>query len=224
MCNLANQTDIYDITPFTALDFPDHLAAIFWFTGCNLACKYCYNPHIVRSKGRISADEAFAFLRSRVGLLDGVVLSGGEATGCKKIVDYAREIKDLGFKIKLDTNGTNPTVLDELLRLDLIDFVAIDFKAPKEKWRLITNRSNDGFDMFGESLKILQKSGTRYEVRTTYHSELLDPIDLQTMVEHLRSSGYDKPFFVQQFVDTQTLERLPDSKILEICSNDIKLR
>ncbi|MDR0762368.1 MAG: radical SAM protein, partial [Campylobacteraceae bacterium] len=96
---------IFDITPFTMLDYPEHLSCIVWFAGCNMRCSYCYNPHIVLGEGNIGIDELLNFLRTRAGRLEGVVLSGGECTLYPELPKLCREIKELGFKIKLDTNG-----------------------------------------------------------------------------------------------------------------------
>ncbi|HEX5710906.1 MAG TPA: radical SAM protein, partial [Sulfuricurvum sp.] len=102
---------LYDITPFTLLDFPDTPAAIFWFAGCNLRCVYCYNPDIVFGVARIKEEEALSFLRRRQGLLEGVVLSGGECTTYPHLLVFCRCIKSLGYTIKLDTNGMRPDVI-----------------------------------------------------------------------------------------------------------------
>jgi pyruvate formate lyase activating enzyme len=113
--SFKNDSIIYDITKFTHLDYPDHLAAIIWFSGCNMRCDYCYNKEIVFAKsGSITLREALDFLRSRRGLLDGVVLSGGEATAYE-LLPFTQAIKEMGFSIKLDTNGTNFNNLKKLL-------------------------------------------------------------------------------------------------------------
>ncbi|HFQ61604.1 MAG TPA: 4Fe-4S cluster-binding domain-containing protein, partial [Epsilonproteobacteria bacterium] len=105
---------IYDITKFTHLDYPDHLACIIWFAGCNMRCDYCYNKDIVFAKnGTYSLNDALAFLETRRSLLDGVVLSGGEAS-LQELIPFCKAIKKLGFSIKLDTNGTNPELVKEL--------------------------------------------------------------------------------------------------------------
>ncbi|MEY4504300.1 MAG: hypothetical protein RL154_593 [Pseudomonadota bacterium] len=202
---------IYDITPFTLLDYPDTPACIFWFAGCNLRCAYCYNPHIVFGKSKINEEDAICFLKSRVNLLEGVVLSGGEATYCADIVNFATKIKKLGFKIKLDTNGSNPKVLKKLIDKSLLDYIAIDFKAPKSKFLKITNK--DAFNSFLKSLKIINSSNIEYEIRTTYHSALLNEEDINNMLNIIRVRGYKKPFFVQNAINgVKTLQHLPDSK------------
>ena len=122
-----NHKIIYDITPFTHIDYPDKLAAIAWFCGCNMRCIYCYNSDIVFSKrGKYSANELFAFLKKRINLLDGVVLSGGEPT-LHDLVPLCKEIKSMGFAIKLDTNGLNPDRVKELVEMELVDYIALDF-------------------------------------------------------------------------------------------------
>lgn len=101
---------IADITPLTLLDFPNKVACIFWLRGCNLFCQYCYNVSLVRGTDSPAGDRTdyLDFLRDRVGFLDGVVLSGGECTLCPDLIPICRNIRQLGFAIKIDTNGTRP--------------------------------------------------------------------------------------------------------------------
>ena len=126
------------ITPFTLLDYPHKSACILWYVGCNMRCLYCYNPEIVLGKGTISFDEVKQFLQKRKGLLDAVVFSGGECLIHKNIVEHIRELKELGFLIKVDTNGSKPFVLKQLLEENLVDYVALDFKALPKKFENIT--------------------------------------------------------------------------------------
>lgn len=99
MLNVLNKKIIYNISPFTLLDFPDKTACILWFAGCNMRCAYCYNPDIVLGKGKKTIKEALNFIKTRKGLLDGVVLSGGECTLYKELPEIAREIKKMGFLV-----------------------------------------------------------------------------------------------------------------------------
>lgn len=134
-----NAKIIYDLTSFTHLDYPNHLSCIVWFSGCNMRCDYCYNKDIVFAKeGKYSCNDILEFLKTRVNLLEAVVLSGGEATS-HDLIPFCKEIKKLGFKIKLDTNGTNYELVKELLDLELLDFIALDYKAPKSKYKAITH-------------------------------------------------------------------------------------
>ena len=200
--SLFNTKIVYDLTRFTHLDYPEHLACIIWFTGCNMRCDYCYNSEIVFAKsGDYTMNDMLEFLKTRVGLLEGVVLSGGEATKYD-LVHFCQEIKKLDFSIKLDTNGTNPHAIKELLNLELLDYIALDYKAPRDKFTKITH-SND-YDKFLDSLEIILKSKIEYEVRTTLHNDLLDVDDINSIIYDLKNRGYCKKYYLQKFLDTQT--------------------
>lgn len=201
---------IHSITPFTLLDYPDKTACILWFSGCNMKCGYCYNPEIVFGKGIISFSELFSFLKKRIGLLDAVVFSGGECLLHKDIVEVVRKVKQMGFSVKIDTNGSNPLVLEKLLKEKLIDYVAMDFKGTKEKFQSISKL--DSYERFMNCLLQLKKSGIPFEIRTTFHSYLLNKNDILEMQEVLENEGYTSPFYVQNFRRYQnTIEPLPDS-------------
>ncbi len=193
-------TPLYDITPFSTLDYPDHLAAIFWFGGCNMRCDYCYNKDVVLGTGHIGTKEALAFLKQRIGLLDAVVLSGGEATLYNDITTFARQIKTLGFKIKLDTNGTACDIIQELLEQSLIDYIALDYKAPETKFTRITHHKT--FQTFQKTLTLLIGSNLPFEVRTTLHTDLLDEYDINAIIEDLHVKGYNGIYYIQNFFDT----------------------
>ncbi len=191
---------LYDITPFTALDFSDHLAAIFWFAKCQMQCVYCYNKDIVFGEGKISEDEALSFLQKRQGLLEGVVLSGGEATLYPDLVEFCQKIKAMNYKIKLDTNGLYPEMVSSLVENDLIDYIALDYKAPKQKFEAITK--NKHFDSFSKTLNYLIDKAFPFEVRTTVHSDLLQPEDINQMIDDLKKRGYENVYYLQKFVYT----------------------
>ena len=191
---------LYDITPFTALDYPDHLAVIFWFAKCQMQCVYCYNRDIVFGDGKISQEEALLFLNNRQGLLEGVVLSGGEATLYGELVEFCKQIKQLNFKIKLDTNGLNPKIVSALVENDLVDYIALDYKAPKQKFDAITK--NKHFDSFSATLDYLISKSFPFEVRTTVHSDLLQPEDINQIIDDLCKRGYKNSYYLQKFVYT----------------------
>lgn len=195
---VAINKPIHSITKFTTLDYPHHLACIFWFAKCNMACPYCYNPHIVQGNGILSIDEALAFLQSRIGRLDSVVLSGGECTLYLHLEDFCRSIKALGYKIKIDTNGSNPNRLQALISQDLIDYVALDYKAPKSSFITLTHYRH--FEHLEESLALLQRSNIPFEVRTTLHSDLLTPNDINTIIQDLHQKGYSGIYYIQRYL------------------------
>ncbi|MDR2099244.1 MAG: anaerobic ribonucleoside-triphosphate reductase activating protein [Campylobacteraceae bacterium] len=198
---------IFDITPFTMLDYPEHMACIVWFAGCNMRCSYCYNPHIVLGSGNIGVDELFDFLRKRTGRLEGVVLSGGECTLYPEISEFCYDIKEFGFKVKIDTNGSNPKVLNSLLKDALIDFVSLDFKAPKTLFKSVT--FSNFYDAFVCSLQILQSNSVPFEVRTTVHTDLLNEQAINEMADVLLENGYEGIYYLQNYLHTeQTLGNL----------------
>jgi pyruvate formate lyase activating enzyme len=215
---------IYSITPFTLLDYPHKTACILWFAGCNMRCLYCYNPDIVLGKGKLSFQDALKFLKTRVNLLDGVVLSGGECTLHKNIINLIIEIKKIGLLIKVDTNGTNPDMIEFLLKEKLIDYVALDFKAPTNKFESITN--SNLYSKFICSLKLLINSNVPFEVRTTLHSSLLLQNDIQKMIDVLEKYDYKGSYYIQKFMnDTDTLSKIENSKhnTINITSLNTKL-
>ena len=198
--NLLNQKIIFDITKFTTTDFADHLSCIVWFAKCNMRCLYCYNDNIVYAKeGNYTIEELLDFLMGRKGLLDSVVLSGGEAT-LNNLVFVSEKIKALGYEIKLDTNGLNPNMIKELNEKKLIDFISLDYKAPKYKFEEITHSSK--YELFEESLLYLIQSDLNFEVRTTVHNDLLNSFDINHMIEHLHLVGYSHNYYLQEFLET----------------------
>ena len=169
-----------------------------------MRCLYCYNPDIVNGKGKLSYDDALGFLERRMGLLDGVVLSGGECMLHKNLPVFITQVKERGFKIKIDTNGSVPAQLDKLVTSGLVDYVALDFKAMPNAFRRITE--SNLFGKFEKSLIFLIQHGIGFEVRTTVHSALLSRNDLAEMATYLESKGYSGNFYIQNFVnDTPTL-------------------
>lgn len=210
---------IYNITPFTLLDYPDKTACIIWFAGCNMRCLYCYNPDIVEGKGTLSYDDALKFLATRKNLLDGVVLSGGECTIHKEIESFASEIKKLGMLVKVDTNGSNSKLIEKLIDNKMVDYVALDFKATADKYYSITQ--SHLFDSFEKTLDILVQSTIPFEIRTTVHSELIDQITLLKMIKFLDHKNYKGNYYIQNFVnDTPTIENIGNAS-RKIKSSDI---
>ena len=145
---------LFEITPFSLLDYPKEMACIAWIAGCNMRCAYCHNPAIVLGKGTKPDDELIAFLEKRIGKLTAVVFSGGEATLYAGLPDLMRRVRAMGFKIKLDTNGSRPDVLRGLLDEKLLDYVALDYKCPLEKTKALIGTAKL-WKPFRESLELL---------------------------------------------------------------------
>ncbi len=200
-------TPIYSITPFTLLDYAHKSACILWFAGCNMRCLYCYNPEIVLGKGTISFEKTLAFLQSRKNLLDAVVFSGGECLLHKNILQLIAEVKKIGFLVKIDTNGSKPDVLQKLVHNQLIDYVALDFKAMPAHFEKITQ--SDFFLPFEKSIRLLIESRLSFEVRTTVHSDLIDVNQLRQMIQYLEKQNYQGNYYIQHFMNgATTLEKL----------------
>jgi len=199
--NSLSAKTIYDLTSFTHLDYTNHLACIVWFSGCNMRCDYCYNKDIVFAKsGKYSCNDVLDFLKTRVNLLEAVVLSGGEASSYE-LVPFCRKIKELGFKIKLDTNGTNFLHVKELIELDLVDFIALDYKAPEAKFTQITHSNK--FEEFIKTLDFLIGNKVDFEARTTVHADLLSSDDVNEIILDLKNRGYKNSYYIQEFLETE---------------------
>ena len=201
---------IYDVTPFTMLDFPEKCAAIIWFSGCNMRCSYCHNPQIVKGKGTSNIEHVLEFLKKRAGLLDGVVLSGGEATIYPDLPAFVREVKAMGYAIKLDTNGTRPDIVQDFLDHELLDYVALDYKAPPEKFKAVTGIHK--FINFEKTLGLLCEQKTvPFEIRTTVHTALMNENDVTTIMNNLEQRKYTGTYYVQNYINNngQTLGFLP---------------
>ena len=204
---------IYSVTPFTMLDFPERTACIVWLSGCNMRCGYCHNPQIIKGKGRGTADEVMAFLRKRQGLLVGVVFSGGEASVWPGLPDFVREVRDMGYAVKIDTNGLRPDIIRNFLDQGFLDYVALDYKAPPEKFKRVTGV--DKYEAFSETLSLLCNQDIPFEVRTTVHTALMDEKDISAIIHDLDQRGYKGTFWIQNFrADNErpTLGMLPPQK------------
>ena len=203
-------TPIYSVTPFTLLDYPHKSACILWFAGCNMRCLYCYNPEIVLGKGSFSFEKILSFLHSRKNLLDAVVFSGGECLLHKNIIPLISKVKKMGFLVKIDTNGSSPNVIKQLINKSIIDYIALDYKAPKSKFQNITQ--SDVYNSFKETLDLILKAEIPFEVRTTYHSNLLTDEDLREMIDFLESKNYVGNYYIQYFKNNvETLSKLERS-------------
>ncbi|MCD8213891.1 MAG: anaerobic ribonucleoside-triphosphate reductase activating protein, partial [Campylobacter sp.] len=186
------QYPIFSITPFTTLDYPDKVAAIAWFAGCNMRCAYCYNIDVVLGKGKISEEEFCAFLDKRTGKLNGIVFSGGECTINPSFLKLAREVKSRKFSLKVDTNGSNLDVLKAAIDENLIDYIALDFKAVKEKFQSVTGFKL--YENFMATLEFLLGINFNFEVRTTLHFDLLNETDVSKMAKILYENGDKKVY------------------------------
>ncbi len=207
---------ICDITPFTLLDYPEHVACIIWFYDCNFRCKYCYNLELVcslkKQRKQMSILDIERFLRTRIGLLEGVVLSGGECTLYDELPTFIRFIRNFSYKVKLDTNGSNPELVTELIEQGLVDYIALDYKAPREKFAEISGGGD--FIKFERTLGLLcNTKALGKEVRTTVHTDLLTEEDIKVILDDLGQRGFRGNFCIQNFfANKPTIGLLPEQR------------
>jgi pyruvate formate lyase activating enzyme len=150
------------------IDFPGKISCVLFITGCNFICPYCHNPELARGEYplRIPSSEAIDFLTQRQGMLEGVTITGGEPTLESGLVELCQAIKSMGYPVKLDTNGSRPEVLRKLLDQDLVDFVAMDIKAPLDAYQPFS-RHPDIQGRLAESVRLIMTAAPAYEFRTT---------------------------------------------------------
>ena len=185
---------------------------IFFTKGCNFRCSYCHNPELVigKEKCNLSVENITDILKKRKNVVEAISICGGEPTLHENLIQWAKYIKKQGYKIKLDTNGTNPKMIKELIANKLIDFFAVDYKAPLKKYKNITKRDLKENE-FLESLKLILTSGIDYELRTTIHSDLHSKEDIEEMIRELKKLGV-KNYYLQKFVKApKTLEDLKET-------------
>jgi len=191
----------------TLIDFPGRLACTVFLGGCNFRCPWCYAPHLVlpdliKKQSKIPEKEFFSFIESRKGLLDGVVICGGEPTNNKKLPDFIKKIVKLGFLVKLDTNGSNPQMLKRLIDKKLVNYIAMDIKGPKERYRDFIGKKFD-VDKIQKSIDILKKDNVAYEFRSTLVSSFHSKEDVLEMAQWIKGA---KKYYLQKFKSERTID------------------
>lgn len=196
--------EIHGLQKLTLLDYPGHLACTVFVGGCNMRCPFCHNYELATKESRmIMTNKHFmSFLKQQRGKLEAVVISGGEPCLNNWLPTFIREIKNLGFKVKLDTNGTRPDVLNRLLMWNMVDYVAMDVKNSPTKYAMTVGLPKIDLMPIKESIRILKESKIDYEFRTTVVNELHDEGDffaIGTLIEGARR------YFLQPFKDSPSV-------------------
>jgi pyruvate formate lyase activating enzyme len=187
----------------TLLDYPGKVACTLFTNGCNFRCPFCHNSALVVRAGEqtfYKNDEILAFLKKRLGILDGVAITGGEPTLMPGLYDFISEVKALGYSVKLDTNGTNPKLLKRLVNNSLVDFVAMDIKNTREKYAETVGLAKD-YDLSSieESKDFLMENKVDFEFRTTVAKPFHTAEDFYKIGEWLKG---EEKYFLQQFKDS----------------------
>ncbi len=195
---------IKGIQKLTLIDYPGKIACTLFTFGCNFRCPFCFNSSLVvdDSTPAVREEEMMKFLHERSGWLEGVCVSGGEPTLHGDLPEFIERVRGLGYRVKLDTNGTSPKMLEKLLNEDLLDYVAVDVKAPLQKYSEVV-RAEVNVEDLRRTLELVIGSGVEHEVRTTVvptiHSK-------QDIVAIAREVGAAKVYFLQQFRPIKTLD------------------
>jgi pyruvate formate lyase activating enzyme len=191
------------LQPVTASDFPGRMAAIIFTQGCNFRCPFCHNSTLLSrdSDSLVPTDTVFSFLQRRQNLLGGVVISGGEPCLQEDLADFCAEIKKMGFALKVDTNGSRPEVLEDLLSRQLVDFIAMDVKAPLHRLQELTGTTPDT-EKISRSISLIADSGVEHLFRTTDVTPLLSKKDHRKIKEIIPSGSRH---IVQPFVASNAL-------------------
>lgn len=190
--------EFVSINKLTLLDYPEKVACVLYTPTCNFMCPYCHNwETLIEEKlEALNFDYILSFLKKRIGVLDGVVISGGEPTLMDDLAEKIKKIKELGYNVKLDTNGSNPEMLKELIDKKLIDYVAMDIKHSPSKYYDVIINKNINFDDIKESIEILMDNKIDYEFRITLIKEYHDLDSIYEIGKLLEGS---KKLYLQQY-------------------------
>lgn len=188
------------------VDYPDHIATVLFTGGCDLCCPMCHNADLVlrpRELETLPEDDIWEFLARRKGMVDGVVITGGEPTLQPDLSQLLERLQEWGLHVKLDTNGTHPHVLETLLSRELVTYVALDVKAPPEKYPLLCGTPKVDTGRISASITMLQESDIDHEFRTTVVPGLLDADDIEAIARWIKGA---ERYVLQQFRPANTLD------------------
>ena len=201
---------IAGLQKMTLLDYPGKVACTVFLQGCNFRCPFCHNSGLLDGRGEatLTQQELLAFLEKRKGLLDGVCVTGGEPTLTPELPELLKKIKDMGFAVKLDTNGSRPSLLRQLVEAGLVDYVAMDIKNCPERYGATAGVAGMTLDRIEESMRYLLAETVDYEFRTTVAQELHDPEAMAAIGAWLRrldDRHTAKRYFLQPYVDRESV-------------------
>lgn len=196
---------IYGLHKTTLLDFPEHVAATVFTGGCNFCCPFCHNRDLVLGTAGLAAlaeEDVLAFLKKRRGILTGVCITGGEPSLQEDLAAFIRKIREMGYRVKLDTNGYSPKVLGALLDEGILDYVAMDIKNARERYAATVGKEELDMGRIEESVAVLKESRIPYEFRTTVVRELHRKEDFAAIGEWLAGA---RAYFLQSYQDSENV-------------------
>ena len=188
------------IDKFSLVDFDEKISCTLFLHDCNFRCPFCHNSALVtkESPTKIPEEEILSYLKSRIGVIDAVVITGGEPTLHKELPSFIKKVKEMGYLVKLDTNGTNPEMLIDLVNENLLDYVAIDIKNAKEKYPLTTGLKALNLVNVEKTVDFLLENHVDYEFRTTLIEEFHTEKDMEEIGKWVKGA---KHFRLQKFID-----------------------
>ncbi len=196
--DLVKKMNIFGLQKVTLIDFPKQVACTVFLDKCSFRCGFCFNPKLAlgeKTEFRMDEKEFFEFLKKRKNLLDGVCITGGEPTMHPELQEFCEKIKKMGFLVKLDTNGSNPALLKALINKKLVDYIAMDIKAPIEKYDEVAGAKVDK-DAIRESIALIMGSGIDYEFRSTLLPKFHSAQDIEKMALLIKGANL---YCLQQF-------------------------
>ncbi len=209
---------IYGINPSSLIDYPGEMSFVIFLGGCNFNCPFCHNKDIVnKATTTISEEEVINMLKERTKLISTVTITGGEPTIYnEQLIDLIKKIKNINYKIKLDTNGSNPAIIKKLIDLKLIDFIAMDIKNTFEKYEE-TIQTKININDIKKSIDYIQNSSIPYEFRTTINKEMHSSLDIEKIMSYIKDITKYK---VQPYRFTK--QQLTDTKFTEWTTDELK--
>ena len=201
------------------VDYPNKMACIIFTEGCNYRCPFCYNSSLVYDKSNqtYTEEDIFRYLRKRKGIIDAICISGGEPTLQKDLIDFLKRLREEHVLIKLDTNGSNPDILKEIIDAKLVDYIAMDIKNVIEKYAITTGIDNINTNNILKSINLLKEGQVDYEFRTTIVKEFHTMDDIKAMSKLVKGSKY----YLQNFEDNENvcyegLHSFTEEELIEI--------
>lgn len=191
---------ISGFSKLTLLDYPGKVACMLFTQGCNWNCKFCQNSDLIHydKESLIDEEEIFSYIKQREKVLDGIVISGGEPTMQKDLVEFLKKLRGFKIKIKLDTNGSNPLVIQKIIDEHLVDYIAMDIKNIFEEYEPIINIKKINVDNIKQSINIIKESDVDHEFRTTIMKNYHDILKIIKIYDYL---GKDEKYYLQNFED-----------------------
>ncbi len=194
---------IHGFNKTTLLDYPKHLASTIFLGNCNFRCPFCHNKGLVLfpdTQPNIPMELVFDYLKKRKNVIEGVCITGGEPTLSPGLFDFIAQIKNLGYLVKLDTNGYRPDVIKELLSHNMLDYIAMDIKASPENYHRLTGLSQIDINKINESIHIIMNSSIDYEFRTTLVKELHSIDDFESIGKWIRGCS---SYYLQAYRESE---------------------